>query len=211
MAFNEAQSNAAVRTRLGRNWPLREFWKDRVIEHKKKVNEFVDPILKEAVERQRNEERVPLKGGEREAKEGESLLDHLLHYTNGWFLLSSNFWPVDSEPHDARFPLPYRPDDPQRRDVQYILSRKRYSKSFTPTSILEDHLLIPFIQTASLITFAMYMLAEHPDVLNKLRTEILGKVGTNGLPTYSDMKEMKYLRAVINGRRSMLPFSATVC
>jgi cytochrome P450 len=48
------------------------------------------------------------------------------------------------------------------------------------------------------MTFVVYMLAEHPDVLRRLREEILSKVGSRR-PTYDDMKEMKYLRAVING------------
>ena len=43
------------------------------------------------------------------------------------------------------------------------------------------------------------MLAEHPDVLRRLRDEILSKVGSNRRPTYEDIKDMRYLRAVING------------
>ena len=43
------------------------------------------------------------------------------------------------------------------------------------------------------------MLAEHPDVLRRLREEILSKVGSNRRPTYEDIKDMRYLRAVING------------
>ena len=43
------------------------------------------------------------------------------------------------------------------------------------------------------------MLAQHPDVLRRLREEILTKVGPNKRPAYEDIKDMKYLRAVING------------
>jgi Cytochrome P450 len=43
------------------------------------------------------------------------------------------------------------------------------------------------------------MLAQHPDVLARLRGEIMNKVGTTKIPTYDDLKDMKYLRAVING------------
>lgn len=46
------------------------------------------------------------------------------------------------------------------------------------------------------------MLAEHPDVLRRLREEISTKVGSNRRPTYEDIKDMKYLRAVINGSYS---------
>lgn len=50
---------------------------------------------------------------------------------------------------------------------------------------------------------AGYMLAEHPDVMQRLRAEVLTKVGTRR-PTYDDIREMKYLRAFINGQWSSL-------
>ncbi|PBK71210.1 cytochrome P450 [Armillaria solidipes] len=51
--------------------------------------------------------------------------------------------------------------------------------------------------TASLLTMAVYMMCEHPDMVTRLRSEILGKVG-NRRPTYEDIRDMKYLRAFIN-------------
>ncbi|KAK0227029.1 cytochrome P450 monooxygenase pc-3 [Armillaria nabsnona] len=53
--------------------------------------------------------------------------------------------------------------------------------------------------TAATLTFVVYMLSQHPDVLRRLRNEILGKVGTTNRPSYNDFRDMKYLRAVING------------
>jgi hypothetical protein len=53
-------------------------------------------------------------------------------------------------------------------------------------------------QTASTLTFAAYMLTQHPDIARRLREEILNKIG-HGRPTFEQMKEMKYLRAFING------------
>lgn len=44
------------------------------------------------------------------------------------------------------------------------------------------------------------MLAEHPKVLERLRKEVLETVGEAQRPTYDDVKNMKYLRAVINGK-----------
>ena len=43
------------------------------------------------------------------------------------------------------------------------------------------------------------MLAEHPEVLRRLRQEILEKIGLQRRPTYDDFRDMKFLRAVING------------
>lgn len=54
-------------------------------------------------------------------------------------------------------------------------------------------------QTAITLTMAGYMLAQHPDVLKKLREEIGVHVGMRR-PTYDDIRDMKYLRAFINGR-----------
>ena len=45
---------------------------------------------------------------------------------------------------------------------------------------------------------AVYMLALHPDVLQKLRAEIRSTVGMRR-PSYDDIKQMKFLRAFING------------
>ena len=46
---------------------------------------------------------------------------------------------------------------------------------------------------------AVYFLSQHPDVLRRLREEILSKIGSERRPTYNDIREMKYLRAFING------------
>jgi hypothetical protein len=42
-------------------------------------------------------------------------------------------------------------------------------------------------------------MAMHPDVLRRLREEVLEKVGSTRRPSYDDIREMKFLRAVLNG------------
>ncbi|CAA7267041.1 unnamed protein product [Cyclocybe aegerita] len=59
--------------------------------------------------------------------------------------------------------------------------------------------------TASTLTFVVYMLSEYPEVLRRLREEVLSKVGPNKRPTYDDIREMKYLRAVINETLRLYP------
>ena len=49
------------------------------------------------------------------------------------------------------------------------------------------------------LTFVVYCLSQHPDVLLNLREEILTKIGPTRRPTFDDIKDCKYLRAVING------------
>ena len=55
-------------------------------------------------------------------------------------------------------------------------------------------------QTASLITFAVYMLSKHPRVYDRLLQEIVDTIGTENRPTSKDLRNMKYLRAVLDGR-----------
>jgi hypothetical protein len=52
------------------------------------------------------------------------------------------------------------------------------------------------------------MLAEHPHVLKRLRQEILTKVGPERRPTFDDFRDMKYLKAVINGGLPSFDFIA---
>jgi cytochrome P450 len=50
-----------------------------------------------------------------------------------------------------------------------------------------------------LLTFSFYMLAEHPDIERRLRHEIFETVGPSGTPTYDQMRDMKFMRAFLNG------------
>ncbi|PPQ71744.1 hypothetical protein CVT24_006508 [Panaeolus cyanescens] len=52
--------------------------------------------------------------------------------------------------------------------------------------------------TMSLLTFSVYMLMENPHIEHKLREEIMEKVGPRNTPTYSNMRDMRYMRAFLN-------------
>jgi len=75
--------------------------------------------------------------------------------------------------------------------------------------LLKDELLNIMIAgrdtTAAALTFAVYCLSENPKVLARLRAEILEKVGSTRSPSYEDIKDMKYLRAVINETLRLYP------
>ena len=76
-------------------------------------------------------------------------------------------------------------------------------------SILRDEILNIMIAgrdtTAALLTFVFYCLSLHPEVLARLRAEILQTVGKDRRPTYDDLRNMKYLRAVINETLRLFP------
>ncbi|KAJ6544205.1 cytochrome P450 monooxygenase pc-2 [Mycena capillaripes] len=59
--------------------------------------------------------------------------------------------------------------------------------------------------TAATLTFALYMLAEHPEIVEKLRKEILDTVGSSKMPDYDDLRNMKYMRAFINETLRLYP------
>ncbi|KAK0489011.1 cytochrome P450 monooxygenase pc-3 [Armillaria novae-zelandiae] len=75
-------------------------------------------------------------------------------------------------------------------------------RSTDNAKVIQDELLN--ILTASLLTFAMYMMCEHPKMAQRLRAEILEKVGTRR-PTYADIHDMKYLRAFLNETLRLYP------
>lgn len=52
--------------------------------------------------------------------------------------------------------------------------------------------LTTLFQTASLLTFAVYLLAMHPDVMERARAEVLNIVGESETPTYEQIKQMRY-------------------
>ncbi|KAK0184281.1 cytochrome P450 [Armillaria mellea] len=57
---------------------------------------------------------------------------------------------------------------------------------------------------SALLTFAVYMMCEHPDMVTRLRSEVFEKVGSNR-PTCEDIREMKYLRAFLDETLRLYP------
>ncbi|KAF9563333.1 cytochrome P450 monooxygenase pc-1 [Agrocybe pediades] len=68
--------------------------------------------------------------------------------------------------------------------------------------VLKDELLNLLVAgrdtTGCTLTYAFYMLCEHPDIAARLRQEILEHVGPTDRPTYENLRDLKYLRAFIN-------------
>ncbi|KAK0214450.1 cytochrome P450 [Armillaria fumosa] len=149
-AFAKAQEQTSIRTQKGPSWPLSELWADKVQPLREVINDFVQPMLSEALDRKAN--GVKSMGWEKDL-ESTSLLDRLVHGI----------------------------DNPK---------------------VVQDELINILIAgrdtTSSLLTFAVYMICEHPDMVSLLRSEILEKVAT-GKPTYDDIRDMKYLRGFLNG------------
>lgn len=78
--------------------------------------------------------------------------------------------------------------------------------------VLRDQLVAVLLAgrdtTAGTLSFCLFELSRHPDVVTKLREEIRTRLGigaTGQKPTYQDLKEMKFLNAVINETMRLYP------
>ncbi|KAF7969358.1 hypothetical protein HWV62_27476 [Athelia sp. TMB] len=82
-------------------------------------------------------------------------------------------------------------------------------KVTTDRKVLKDEILNILIAgrdtTASTLTFACYLLSQHPDAMERLRAEVLEHVGPSARPTYAMVTDMKYLRAFINETLRLFP------
>ncbi|KAH8832235.1 cytochrome P450 monooxygenase pc-1 [Flagelloscypha sp. PMI_526] len=83
------------------------------------------------------------------------------------------------------------------------------AKQSADPKLLQDEILNILIAgrdtTAATLTFLTHFLSLYPEVCRRLRTEILDQVGPNRRPTFDDIREMKYLRAVINETLRLYP------
>ncbi|KAF7291833.1 Glycosyltransferase family 39 protein [Mycena chlorophos] len=82
-------------------------------------------------------------------------------------------------------------------------------KSTEDKAIIRDEILNMLVAgrdtTSATITFAINMLAQHPDKAQRLRDEILDVVGPLRRPTHDDVKKMTYLRAWVNETLRLYP------
>lgn len=155
-AFSEAQQAINRRVSLGQIWPLTEILADDTAQHMKVVNAFLDPILKDALEKHSTAGEFD----KNDFTDDQTLVDHLVNLTTDFKIIKD--------------------------ETLNILLAGRDT-------------------TASTLTSVVYLLAMHPEFLTRLREEIISKVGLTRRPTYDDIREMKYLRAVLNETLRLFP------
>ncbi|KAI0916862.1 hypothetical protein AcW1_007802 [Taiwanofungus camphoratus] len=159
-ALAGVQYRLGQRARLAPLWPLFEIFSDKTSKDMKILNQFVEPIIQEALNRKQG-----LKAGSKHVEENgtserQTLLDQLIEMTDDVKLIAD--------------------------ETINILIAGRDT-------------------TAATTSFLTYFLALHPHVLKRLREEILDRVGSTRYPDLDDLREMKYLRAVINETLRLFP------
>ncbi|KAJ7086135.1 cytochrome P450 monooxygenase pc-1 [Mycena belliarum] len=161
-AFGDVMLQIAFRERVGWVWPLLEIFGDRTAKSMKTVRQFVDPIIRDAVERKKGNKEVnnvEFEGAD--AGDSDTLLDELLNSTTGSHTLVSP-------------------------PIENCCTAGRET-------------------TMNCLTITVYFLAMYPKVAARLRDEIITVVGPSNQPSYDDIKEMKYLRAVFNETLRLYP------
>ena len=80
-AFIEGQNYTALRLRLGSDWPLFEFWSDKVIPLRKIMDKFTEPLVEAAISRR----NLEMSENGADVKDGgsENLVAHLVKHTQG--------------------------------------------------------------------------------------------------------------------------------
>lgn len=85
-AFTEAQDVIVNRIRIGPIWPFWELMGDKSAEPMRIVDECLVPILETAVKKHKEAKAAGLEDRPEEISEDETLLDHLVKYTDGMFV-----------------------------------------------------------------------------------------------------------------------------
>jgi hypothetical protein len=83
LAFATGQNCVAMRARFGLHWPLFEFWEDRARKNRRIVDQFIDPILTEAIAKNKAAKEKAINTEVGDPAEAETLLDHLVNFTGG--------------------------------------------------------------------------------------------------------------------------------
>lgn len=83
------------------------------------------------------------------------------------------------------------------------------ARSTRDRKVLRDQIMAVLIAgrdtTAATLSWTIYELSNYPSVLQRLRNEILATVGSTRMPTYEDLKDMKYLTHTLNETLRLYP------
>ncbi|KAM4059412.1 cytochrome p450 [Hirsutella rhossiliensis] len=100
------------------------------------------------------------------------------------------------------------PEELEAKDKNYTFLHELARFSRDP-QFIRDQIVAVLLAgrdtTAGTLSWAIYELARHPAAVARLRTEILETVGSDRAPTYEHLKNMPYLKAVLNETLRLYP------
>ncbi|KAH8662318.1 cytochrome P450 [Xylariales sp. PMI_506] len=92
------------------------------------------------------------------------------------------------------------------KSFTFLHSIARYTRD---PRVLRDQIVAVLLAgrdtTAATLSWAVYELSRYPEKYRRLRNEVLDTVGRENTPTYADLKNMMYLRHVINETLRLYP------
>lgn len=104
----------------------------------------------------------------------------------------------------------------QRPDILSLMFKAQASEQQLSDDRLVGHATLTFaaahLTTAHTFSWTLFLLAQHPDVMNRLTEELSSNTGSS--PTYDELKECTYLDWVIKESMRVLPassYSQRVC
>lgn len=92
-----------------------------------------------------------------------------------------------------------RLDRPATRSCTFLHALAGFTRD---RKVLRDQLIAVLLAgrdtTASTLSWTFYELSRHPEIVRKLRYEILERLGPDTPPTYDDLRNMRYLQQTMN-------------
>lgn len=92
-------------------------------------------------------------------------------------------------------------DELSKIDTQYTFLHSIARVSKEP-KLIRDEIMSVLLAgrdtTAATLSWVMYEMANVPSTWTKLRAEVLNELGNHGMPTYEALKNMKYLKNILN-------------
>ncbi|KAF5357481.1 hypothetical protein D9758_012522 [Tetrapyrgos nigripes] len=196
-ALSEGQEVISRRGVLGRYWRFSEFWQDKAAEHRKSVEEFVLPILEDALENKKDE----VVSGEVKEIGDETFLEHLVRFTKDKKVVMDELLNILLAARDTTaslitfsvYVLAQRPDIYTRlkeeitervgnsrptyedtRDMKYLRAFLNEVLRLYPAAfrfqVIELFLTAPLVQNSELSPTT-----EHPKCPPLFRTKVVGK------------------------------------
>lgn len=171
--------------RSGSLWPLFEPFGDRAAPAVREIRNLVDPIIEDAMAKKL---QLQATGAKMDADD-MTFLDYMISKIDG---------ELRSVPTGPCLFTPAADVELVRAEVLNILLASRDTVRLGRVGCLglgshgvTDGTCAP-AQIASLLTFTVYCLTQHPDVQHALRAEVERVVGESREPTHADIREMRY-------------------